>query len=77
MPTLRDASTGALLGEVSKEDVRLLVDQLEEESIDDDDYFINTATIDMLESAGASEALGALLKQAVGASDGLDVRVEN
>jgi len=77
MPTLHDASSGALLGDVSDEDVKLLVDQLEEESLDDDDYFIDTATIDMLESAGASEALVALLKQAVGASDGLDVRVEN
>ena len=76
MPRLHDASSGALLGDVSEEDVRLLVDQLEEESIDDDDYFIDMATIDLLENAGASEALVALLKEAVGTSDGLDVRVE-
>jgi len=76
MPTLHDASSGALLGDVSDEDVKLLVDQLEEESLDDDDYFIDTATIDLLENAGASAALVALLKNAVGTSDGIDVRIE-
>jgi hypothetical protein len=76
MPTLHDASSGALLGDVSEDDARLLVDQLEEESIDDDDYFVDANTIDMLEAAGASEALVTLLKNAVGTSDGIDVRVE-
>ena len=76
MPTLHDASSGALLGEVSEDDARLLVDQLEEETIDDDDYFVDANTIDMLETAGASDALVTLLKNAVGTSDGIDVRVE-
>ena len=39
MPTLHDASSGALLGDISDDDARLLVDKLEEESDDDDDYF--------------------------------------
>ncbi len=77
MPTLHDVSSGALLGAVSEEDVKTLVDQLEEESSQDDDYFIDTATIDLLQQAGASESLLALLREAVGTSDGIDVRVEN
>jgi hypothetical protein len=76
MPTLHNASSGALLGDISEDDARLLVDRLEEESDDDDDYFIDVDTIDLLENAGASDALVALLKEVVGTSGGLDVRVE-
>jgi len=76
MPTLHDVSSGALLGTVSDEDLKMLVDQLEEESSQDDDYFIDMATIDLLQAAGASELLVALLRKAVGTSDGIDVRVD-
>ena len=53
-----------------------LIDQLEEEHRADDDYFIDSATIDVLEEAGASTSLIALLRQAVGNSEGIDVRYE-
>jgi hypothetical protein len=65
-----------LLGDISDQDARFLVDQLEEESEDDDDYFIDVNTIDVLEAAGASESLLTILKNAVSASAGLDVRLE-
>ena len=77
MARLFDAQSNVLLGEVSDQDVQTLVDRLEEESSDDDDYFIDTATIDLLEESGASSELIALLRKAVGTSDGLDVRVES
>lgn len=75
MPTLHEASSGDRLGNVSEEDVRLLVDQLEEESSEDDDYFIDTPTIDLLAEAGASASLLELLRKAVGTSDGIDIRI--
>ena len=78
MARLFDAQSNILLGEVSAEDVKALVDGLEEESSADDDYFIDAATIDLLEERGASGVLIALLRKAVGGSGGgLDVRVEN
>ena len=77
MPTLHNASSGALLGDISDADAQFLVDQLEEESEDDDDYYIDVNTIDVLETAGASESLLTILKNAVSASpDGVDVRLE-
>ena len=76
MPTLHDATSGVLLGDISGDDAQFLVDQLEEESADDDDYFIDANTIDLLQNAGASEGLLTVLKNAVGTSDGLDVRIE-
>lgn len=76
MPRLYEKQSGAFLGEVSEDDIRSLVDQLEEEHRTDEDYFIDTATIELLERAGASKALVSMLRQAVGGSEGIDIRYE-
>ena len=73
---LIDKESGANLGEVSHEDIQLLIDQLEEEHSRDRDYFIDAATIDILEHAGASPGLLALLCDIVGTSEGVEVRWE-
>jgi hypothetical protein len=65
-----------LLGAIIEDDVRMLVDQLEETELADDDYFIDSATVDILEEAGASKNLVKLLRDAVGTSDGIDIRWE-
>ncbi len=74
MPRLYEKLSGQFLGTVSDEDIQILVDQLEEEDHTDDDYFIDAATIDLLEEAGASATLITLLRAAVGDSDGVDVQ---
>jgi len=71
--TLSLKDSGALLGIIDEADLQLLMDQLEEESEADVDYYINPATIDILEENGASAQLIALLKEAVGDTDGVDV----
>jgi hypothetical protein len=71
--TLSLKDSGASLGTIDDADLRLLMDQLEEESEEDTDYYINSATIDMLEQNGASDRLLALLKEAVGDTDGVDI----
>ena len=73
---LLDKDSGAYLGDITHADMQLLVDQLEEEHSRDRDYFINAATIDILEHAGASPGLLALLCDVVGSSDGVEVRWE-
>ena len=73
---ITNKATGAVLGNISQEDLQLLVDKLEEESSKDTDYFINQATVDMLEEAGGSAALVTLLRLAVGTSDGVDIAWE-
>lgn len=69
-----NAETGALLGEISADQLQLLVDQLEEESSEDRDYYINQATIDLLAQKGASGELLAILRQAVGEQGEADIR---
>lgn len=65
-----------LLGSIGDADVTLLIDQLEETDIADDDYFIDAATVDILEQAGASSGLVNLLRDAIGKTDGVDIRWE-
>jgi hypothetical protein len=65
MVHLYDKETGAKVGTIDEEQFRFLQDQLEEESERDNDYFINTATIEMLSQRGADRALVGLLRTAL------------
>ena len=76
MPRLYNKKTNALLGELSETDVDCLVDVLEEEDSKDVDYFIDLDTVDILEDNGASQQLVTLLRAAIGATEGVDVRWE-
>jgi hypothetical protein len=77
MPRLILKDGDRLLGAISDADVKVLIDELEEEDIADDDYFIDGATVSILEAAGASKGLVDLLLAAIGDSDGIDIRWEN
>ena len=76
MPRIYKKESGALLGTVSESDVECLVDVLEEEDSKDVDYFIDLATVDILEDNGASAALVQMLRAAIGAAEGVDIRWE-
>jgi processive 1,2-diacylglycerol beta-glucosyltransferase len=74
MIELRDAESGAVLGSVTEAQLRFLADQLEEESLTDRDYYVDAATVEMLEDAGADAGLLALLRTALGNREGIEVR---
>ena len=69
-----DLETGRSLGSLTPEQARFLVDALEEESPEEARYYIDAATIDMLETAGADQHLIALLRQALGGREGMEIR---
>ncbi|RIK43792.1 MAG: galactosyldiacylglycerol synthase [Chloroflexi bacterium] len=71
-----DARTGSFLGEISEPQLAFLQAQLEEEGAEDQDYYINQATLDLLTARGADPALLALLQQALGNREEMDVRWE-
>lgn len=73
---LINEQSGQTIGEVNEVEMRFLVDMLEEESVEDADYFINQDTIDMLEVRGGDPELIAMLRQAVGDSDGIEITWE-
>jgi hypothetical protein len=74
MIDLYNATTNQLLGSITEADLKVLVDGLEEESEQDQDYYIDKATIDLLADGTATEHLVALLRGALGSSDGVDIR---
>ncbi len=65
MVYLYNKNTGDLLGEVGEEDLQFLIDQMEEESIKDQDYSITNLEISYFAEHGASPQLISLLRQAL------------
>ena len=69
-------TTGELLGSVTEADLKVLTDALEEESTQDQDYYIDSATLDVIADGRASDHLVAILRKALGSSEGVDIRWE-
>jgi processive 1,2-diacylglycerol beta-glucosyltransferase len=76
MIDLYDDASRQLIGSMTEADLRVLVDALEEESLDDHDYYITAATIDLVADGRATEHMVNLLRQALGGKDGVDIRWE-
>jgi hypothetical protein len=73
MITLSLKESGALLGTIDEDDFEVLAGQLVEESESDTDYYVDSATIDLLQRAGASSRLVDLLRAALGDAEGVDI----
>ena len=74
MVHLYDAERGTRLGTITDEQLQFLISELEEESRTDQDYYLSAGTVAMLEENGADAALVELLRRALGAREGLEVR---
>ena len=74
MIALRDKDTGADLGTISEEQLRFLVDQLEEEYDEDRDYYINSTMLDVLVQNGADIQLLEILRNAIGDREGVEIQ---
>ena len=72
--TLYNNDSGAVIGDISESDLRFLIDNLEEETSDDQDYYLRPETVAMLAERGGSAALIELLRTALGDSEGVEVR---
>jgi hypothetical protein len=73
MIQLHEKETGVFVGIITEAQLQFLIDQLEEESADDTDYYIDQATLDLFEEVGAEADVLALLRQALGTRDGMDI----
>lgn len=74
MIKLYDSATGTVIGTITEEQLQVLVDALEEESVEDRDYYINRATVDILEGRGADPSLVGMLRAALGDREDMDIR---
>jgi hypothetical protein len=63
-----------VVGTMTEKQLDFLIDNLEEEFAEDEEYFLNAETIDYLREQGAESDLIALLEKALaGATDGVDI----
>ncbi|MEO6366186.1 MAG: hypothetical protein ABIO38_09105 [Luteimonas sp.] len=76
MPKLYDQADGRLLGDISQEDLDLLMGKLEETSSRDRDYYVDNDTFLLLVEAGASSVLLDAIKMAVDLNGQADIRWE-
>ena len=74
MAQLYDAESGKLIGTITAEVLQFLFDQLEEEGVEDQDYYIDRTTLEWFEEHGANLHLTVLLREALGGRDGIDIR---
>ena len=74
MVDLYDKATNQLIGSITEADLQVLVAALEEESLDDRDYYIDAATIDVVADGKATDHLVTMLRAALGAKEGVDIR---
>lgn len=74
MVKLHDKDNGSLIGTISEEQLLFLIEQLEEESSSDQDYYINQATLDLFEGAGADPSLVSVLRTALAAREDMEIR---
>jgi hypothetical protein len=74
MIKLEDVASGALIGTITEEQLKVLVEQLEEESPEDRDYYIDADTIEMFEEAGVDAGLVEVLRKALNGRPDMDIR---
>jgi hypothetical protein len=74
MISLIDNETSKPIGTISEAQLKALMDQLEEEASDDQDYYIDSGTLDWLEDEGVDSTLTALLRKALGSREGMEIR---
>ena len=74
MITLYDTESGAAVGRITETQLRFLTDKLEEEWSGDTDYYFTADTLELLEQQGADSTLLSMLRTALGARDGIEIR---
>jgi hypothetical protein len=73
MITLKDKDTDTIIGTIDEQQLQFLIDQLEEETSDDQDYYINEGTLEMFQQNGIDQKLFEMLKNALGSRDDMEI----
>jgi hypothetical protein len=76
MPKLTRIDTGEDIGTINDKQLAFLVEQLEEEHEEDQDYFIDRETLELMSDNGADPELLAMLEKAMGDDDEMDIAWE-
>jgi len=73
MIILKDKEKNCQIGTINQDQLQFLIDQLEEESSTDQDYYINLETLEMFEKNGIDQELLKILKDAIGSREDMEI----
>lgn len=73
MIRLKNKETGNVIGSISEDQLQYLIDQLEEEYGEDRDYWLNRTQVEIFKENGTDPALVAILENALGAGDEVEI----
>ncbi len=76
MYTLYVKADHRLIGDISDDELKFLVDNLEEESLEDTDYDLSRLTLEYLRGNGLSPRLAQMLDAALGDQDDVEIVYE-
>jgi len=76
MPKLTRIDTGDDIGNITDVQLKFLVEQLEEDHEEDEDYYIDRDTLELMADNGADPELLGLLEKAMGDDDHMDIAWE-
>lgn len=76
MPKLTRIDTGDDVGTITDVQLKFLVEQLEEDHEEDEDYYVDRDTLELMADNGADPELLALLEKAMGEDDHMDIAWE-
>jgi hypothetical protein len=76
MPRLIRIDTGDDIGPINDSQLKFLVEQLEEEHDEDEDYYVDRDTIEVMSDNGGDPELIGLLEKAMGDDDHMDIAWE-
>jgi len=73
MPRLTRIDTGDKIGVITAKQLAFLVEQLEEEHDEDEDYYVDRDTLELMSDNGIDPELLAMLEKALGDDDAMDI----
>lgn len=73
MIQLRDKDTGSVLGDITEEQLQFLINNMEEESSEDTDYYLNRSMLEMLQEKDPDPDLMELLAAALGDREDMEI----
>jgi hypothetical protein len=76
MVKIFNKDSGEYIGDITETQLQFLINNLEEETDDDVDYYINIPTIDSFRELGAEAGLIDILLKGLGNKEDMEIRYE-
>jgi hypothetical protein len=77
MIALYDVASGAKVGRITESQLQALIDWMEEESIEDRDYYLTAEDCELMEEQGIDPTLITVLREALKGREDMDLRYQN